>query len=353
MKKFGTPIGAAPGVDEREGRVVERRRAVDVAAGRRRSPARSRASRAFFLHLALEGFGVGAGTLAGALGRARPDPVVWPPLAGPAAAGRRGRRRGAGRVRRAGVPGVPGVGMRQRRRGRRRPSGSGSCGVGDRASAPAPARGPRRSTCGAGSGGELRARGRRALGDLDGEGHDLARGQRHAHLVQLRRRRAHEHGRVERGGHRGGEEGATDHPARYGTLSSGAGRMQRGTADRGEPCGQYWRIVGAEPATSPSTRGAGCDSPCPVKLRVCASVPAPSRLRTYRWRTHHGRRGVPGPARQAGRGRPRQAGAGPAGEPAGQRRDQPRVRGARAGRRRPRRPRWARSTSRRRPTSSA
>ena len=33
MKKFGTPIGAAPGMREREGRVVERRRAVDRAPG--------------------------------------------------------------------------------------------------------------------------------------------------------------------------------------------------------------------------------------------------------------------------------------------------------------------------------
>ena len=42
MKKFGTPIGAAPGMRQREGRVVERRRC-------RRSRARAPCRRAFFL----------------------------------------------------------------------------------------------------------------------------------------------------------------------------------------------------------------------------------------------------------------------------------------------------------------
>ncbi len=55
----------------------------------------------------------------------------------------------------------------------------------------------------------------------------------------------------------------------------------------------------------------------------------------------------------AGRGGARQDRRGADREPGGERRDRPRLRGAREGACRPRRPRWARSTCRRRPTSSA
>ena len=200
------------GQRQREGRVVERRRAVEVAA-RVGDLVGALARLADALaDLAVGRLGVGraarpcSGRPGSASGPARDLGAFGVPGV-PGTFGVPGLP-GAGVGVPVGTPGIVGVGTgRSRQLGRRDRRRRGDrAEILDRAGR----RGQRR---------KLRRGGRGALRDLDGVDQDLPGRKCHAHAMELRGGGAHEDDRVQRGRDQGGEKGASDHPGVAGTLS--------------------------------------------------------------------------------------------------------------------------------------